>query len=572
MTATYAYDSLDRNTTTTYSDGTPTVTYTYDSGSVTNGRGRRTGMSDGAGSSTFHYDVMGRTTKIIRAMTGGPSVTGDFVYNYLGGLTQSKWPGVYDYGANPLGIYLSYDSAGRQQTAKWSNNGGGAGGTAYQELVDNYAHVYATTDPYATETITYDGATNGTIEAVTYNERLQPKLHTVKYGSLFRLNQLIYFNKAGTNQNNGNVWEVDDQVDSHGDMKYEYDTLNRIWKFKINDVTNQTFTADGWGNSSASGLTFSSTTNRITTSGYNSYDSAGNQLGLPGFTLQYDGASRIKTVNNGTAATYSYDGDGRRVKKVAGGVTRYYFYDPEGNPTWEYQTGVGWETFNLFFNGKHIAINNTTEGLRWRHLDHLGNLRLKTNNLGDAVCYYYYKPYGEISYKSCTEADDYWFTSKERDAETGLDYFGARHYGSAIESAELEPVCLHLEQSSPLRRPEWRGYLGRRGRFRQRVEQCVHLQYDPGRRKFPEPGLSNRSARGRCRGRRHWCGSNGGRIGRHRSGCRGLGYWSRRRGRGSGGGGFWSRCSGGAYRDDNSGAQCHLQYGQLDIQGRYAGP
>ncbi len=201
-----------------------------------------------------------------------------------------------------------------------------------------------------------------------------------------------------------------------------------------NAVTNQTFTYDRWGNRSAStlALSFNSATNRITTTGYNSYDSAGNQLGLPGFTLQYDGASRIKTVNSGSTATYTYDGDGRRVKKVAGGVTTYYFYDPEGNATWEYKVGTGWETFNLFFNGKHAAINNTAEGLRWRHLDHLGNLVLKTNNAGVDVCRYYTKPYGELNSRTCTEGDDYWFTGKERDAETGLDCFGARYHGSAI--------------------------------------------------------------------------------------------------------------------------------------------
>ena len=65
-----SYDSLDRNTSITYSDSTPSVTFSYDSSSVTNGKGRRTGMSDAAGSSTFCYDVMGRTSKIVRSMRG----------------------------------------------------------------------------------------------------------------------------------------------------------------------------------------------------------------------------------------------------------------------------------------------------------------------------------------------------------------------------------------------------------------------------------------------------------------------------------------------------------------------
>ncbi len=307
-------------------------------------------------------------------------------------------------------------------------------GMACQDLIDDYAFTYAAADPYATETISYDDATNGTVETITYNERLQPKQRTVKYGALFRLNQLVYFTRTGDLKNNGNVWEIDDQLHTAGDQSYLYDWWNRITTYRIAGTTNQTFTYDRWGNRSAStlALSFNSATNRITTSGYNSYDAAGNQLALPGLTLQYDGAGRIRTVNNGTSGTYTYDGDGRRVKKVAGGVTTYYFYDPDGNPVWEYRVGTGWETFNLFFNGKHAAINNTTEGLRWRHLDHLGNLVLKTNNVGSDVCRYYYKPYGELSSRTCTEADDYWFTGKERDAETGLDYFGARYHGSGI--------------------------------------------------------------------------------------------------------------------------------------------
>ncbi len=112
-------------------------------------------------------------------------------------------------------------------------------------------------------------------------------------------------------------------------------------------------------------------------------------------------------------------GDGRRVRRFSGGQARFSSYGSEKSPLLEYKAGTGCETFNLFFNGKHAAINNTTEGLRWRHLDHLGNLVLKTNNAGVDVCRYYTKPYGELNSRTCTEADDYWFTDKERDAETG---------------------------------------------------------------------------------------------------------------------------------------------------------
>ena len=47
-------------------------------------------------------------------------------------------------------------------------------------------------------------------------------------------------------------------------------------------------------------LSISGTSNHILTSGYNRYDAAGDQLGIPGKTFQYDAESRIKTVNNGS--------------------------------------------------------------------------------------------------------------------------------------------------------------------------------------------------------------------------------------------------------------------------------
>lgn len=82
-------------------------------------------MSDAAGSSTFYYDVMGRTSKIVRSMSGGPSLIGQFVYKLMGGLTESQWPGIWD-GGTPLTIYYDYDNQGRQNSSHWSNNGGGA--------------------------------------------------------------------------------------------------------------------------------------------------------------------------------------------------------------------------------------------------------------------------------------------------------------------------------------------------------------------------------------------------------------------------------------------------------------
>ncbi len=60
----YIYDALSRLTGKSYSNGDPAVSYFYDQTSyngltITNGQGRRTGMSDASGMTAWSYDAAG---------------------------------------------------------------------------------------------------------------------------------------------------------------------------------------------------------------------------------------------------------------------------------------------------------------------------------------------------------------------------------------------------------------------------------------------------------------------------------------------------------------------------------
>jgi len=81
ITATYTYDAMDRLTGKSYSNGDASVTYYYDQTSyngltITNGKGQRTGMSDGSGQTAWSYDTMGRTAGWRRAKLCGWSLEG----------------------------------------------------------------------------------------------------------------------------------------------------------------------------------------------------------------------------------------------------------------------------------------------------------------------------------------------------------------------------------------------------------------------------------------------------------------------------------------------------------------
>ncbi len=171
-----------------------------------------------------------------------------------------------------------------------------------------------------------------------------------------------------------------------------------------------------------------------------SYDGAGNQLSLAQYgsygtvasTFSYDGENRLlKAITDG--ASFVYDGEGRRVQKTSpSGVVTTYVHDAMGNLAAEYSAGA-----------------DPASGTQYLSADHLGSTRLVTDANGNPVRCFDYLPFGEEipagmngrtgcyetmgspQYPTSPDVADQKFTGKERDAETGLDYFGARYFSSA---------------------------------------------------------------------------------------------------------------------------------------------
>ena len=72
----------------------------------------------------------------------------------------------------------------------------------------------------------------------------------------------------------------------------------------------------------------------------------------------------------------------------------------------------------------------TDDGVFYYHPDHLGSATWITSDRGQVVQYLHYMPFGELwESQQASEYDErFKFTGKERDTETGYDYFGARYY------------------------------------------------------------------------------------------------------------------------------------------------
>ncbi|MCA9549799.1 MAG: RHS repeat-associated core domain-containing protein, partial [Myxococcales bacterium] len=189
------------------------------------------------------------------------------------------------------------------------------------------------------------------------------------------------------------------------------------------------------------------------------HDVHGNMTAMPGLTLGGWGAEDWLVevgLRGGGDVYYSYDGGGERVRKVirrANGaevVERLYL---DG---WElYRRGRGGaedeviETLHVMDDRRRVALveTKTVSGgaavaapaprARYQLEDHLGTCTVEVDGSAQAnvLTYEEYFPYGATAYRATRAGVDlspkrYRYTTKERDEETGLDYFGARYYAS----------------------------------------------------------------------------------------------------------------------------------------------
>ena len=123
----YQYDALNRLTNKNYSDGTPSVTYIYDSaGYGTNPKGRLSAVNyytPNISTDAFGYDKVGRVSQIIRNIEGLVTTT-DLSYNYAGLVNQIGY-------ASGRQMNYSYNNASQATTVQEVYNPPNWGGATY---------------------------------------------------------------------------------------------------------------------------------------------------------------------------------------------------------------------------------------------------------------------------------------------------------------------------------------------------------------------------------------------------------------------------------------------------------
>lgn len=461
------YDALNRATVRHYSDGTPQVTYTYDT--LTNGKGRLSSISSSVSTTSYAgYDALGRVTGSTQTTSGAPSAyVMSYGYDLAGHETSETYP-------SGRVLTATYDGAGREQSVAGQTSGASK---PYASQIAYGAH----------GAISSMQLGNNLWEHTSFNNRLQPEqIGLGTQSTNASLLQLDY--SYGTTNNNGNVQSQ--IITAPGlalTQSYEYDALNRLhiakeqngasWKqtFIYTDQAGQNgqygnrrldaanTTQNGVVQNLIENPVISPDNNRIMRQAgeFYHYDAAGNldcdkynslcDQGVK--TYVYDGENRQITYNGGAAnggANYIYDGVGKRVKKVYGNTITVFVYDAAGQMVAEYSTDGA-----------------QANGTSYLTADNLGTPRVITSQSGAVKARHDYLPFGEELFAGVggrtagqgyggSDSNPFKYAQLRRDDETGLDYAQARYYSNLQgRFTSVDPENAGADPSNP---QSWNGY------------------------------------------------------------------------------------------------------------------
>jgi RHS repeat-associated protein len=294
--------------------------------------------------------------------------------------------------------------------------------------------------------------------AFAYNKRLQPLAMsaTAPSQTVYSIGYDFHYS-AG---NNGNVFGITNYKDANRNQTFTYDALNRLTSAQNagtdciakvlqnkSEYWGNNYGYDAWGNMLQKTITKCGAENlQVTADAHNwihasgapdyQYDAAGNMTydATAGLSYTFDQENRLTGAGG---YTYTYDGDGNRVRKSNGNLAA------SGTLYWAMTPGVVAETDlagttkseYVFLDGERVARRdgvNGAGGVFYYFSDHLKTASVITDSAGVIKAESDYYPWGgELQFVN-NDTNDYKFTGKKRDIETGLDYFGARYYSNGL--------------------------------------------------------------------------------------------------------------------------------------------
>jgi RHS repeat-associated protein len=445
VTTTYTYDNDDRVLTTAFSDGTHTVTNTYDKA------GRQLTSVSASGTITNTYDQLGRLLTTANTAGGG---TETYTYDKASNLTSATDSrGTTTYAFDPSGVPT-------QLTFVQSNSGTPAnyvlgfatdanGRRTDEWLATNPAH---TTWSAHTHT---DYDTSGRVTHVVAQYGSGTASYTTEMDTSYCYNSATPAPTCGTGTSTDHAklqWSKNNLTGLV--TAYTYDAGGRLTGVTETGTgaTSYSYTYDSNGNrltATATGASPSSQTltdnaaNQISTAGY-TFDGAGNLTADPSGTYTYNGAEQMTSVKHSTT-TYNYTYAGASQNRVLSEGTPTGTYsltygrdNQQGQPIIEQVTtpqGQGYVEHDPV-TGDPLLLRTASGKQSLYVYDGTGNPTALLTSDSYVAFAYTYDPYGVATLTANSGGNGvpqnpYLFKGGIQDRTTGWIHFGNRWYNPA---------------------------------------------------------------------------------------------------------------------------------------------
>ncbi|WP_248704825.1 RHS repeat-associated core domain-containing protein [Curtobacterium sp. MWU13-2055] len=456
-TTTYGYDNDDRTTSIAFSDGTATVTRSYDgngnlltetsaTGTITNTYDQRNRLTStvntaGGGTVSYGYDLAGNTVTVTDAQG---QVTHE--YDPSNVLTATTYP---TNTGTAKQVYLTDDHGRRTDT--WL--GAPSNATPGAEPASWTGHQQVEYD--ASGKITHIKAWTGKDAALEVNTKYCYQFEAPSDGTCDDSDKSKDRSKL--------QWTRDGSGQA---TKYGYTSgrLTKITQSGGDTPTNWAFTYDKAGNrtrATATNATIEATVSdqqlsynalgQITTTGY-AYDKTGNMTASPGATYTYNGAQQMtSSTKDGKTTTYEYAGaDMNKLLYQAtdGGAEYGYTYgtsDSNGVPVIASRELVGTGTAAVISDpttGQLLDLRTTDGTTSMYVLDGIGNPVASLKDTGAVAYKVTYDAYGKEQVNADGGSSAQWQQNpygykagiRASNTDTGLTKFGYRWQSAATGS------------------------------------------------------------------------------------------------------------------------------------------
>lgn len=483
QTYTYKYDNIGQILETIYPEGTSEKQEYNKLGQVTTSWDRAGNMLitrynnynlpktttyyDASGleqnSDHFTYNALRKPLSITQKDLNG-NIINDYTYTYnqYGYLTNeniSLNSGIKTYSMNS-----TYDKLGVVNKSTFTT------GSYSREM--NYVQPYSNPgsssenksiirDSLGNNIATYNYSNWGALENILYGSNITTTYSDLD--SLLRPQSITSINQSGnsllqlnyTYDISGNVITYHDGTNTN---IYKYDGLNRLitennFTYSYDSLNNRISLKDSSNSLNDTTYNYDISLNKMLIDSLDSntnaddtsyvYDLNGNLItkkqGSTTWSYTYNTQNQLIQVDSNNSADpiaiYKYDSFGHRVYKLENNIETYYIYDGN-NIIYEESNEVSTPSvisnriFNVIYNQNNIA-KYINDDLQFHLLDNLGSRKLTTDSTGTPIneSNLNYSAFGGLL---SGNSDNYNFTGKQLDANTGLVYFNARYYDPVI--------------------------------------------------------------------------------------------------------------------------------------------